>query len=93
MLFLLVLYVQFTKGDSNWTRSPIVWISLGIILYFGGAVPYLSLMHYLQSNPKINLLLFRIIIDVLANIRYLLLALGFWFVRRNVLSKIQGINE
>lgn len=93
LLFLLVLYIHFTKGDNDWKSSPTTWISLGIVLYFGGAVPYLSFMQYLQiSHPKINLFLFYFIIEGLANVRYLLLALGFWFVRRNVLSKIHGIN-
>jgi len=94
IIYLLLLYDYFTKQNTNWKSSPDVWISLGIVLYFGGVVPYLSLMQYLQSShPKINLFLFYFIIEGLANVRYLLLALGFWFVRRNVLSKISGFNE
>ena len=94
LLFLLIMYVHFTRERIDWKRAPITWISVGIVLYFGGSIPYLSLMHYLQNNhPKINFFLFYFIIEGLANVRYLLLALGFWFVRRNVLSKIHGINE
>ncbi len=91
--YLLVLYSEFTKQNMKWKRSPEVWISFGLVLYFAGVVPYFSLIHYLQEhNSKINLLLFNITIIVLSNIRYLLLAVGFWFVRKNVLSKITGLN-
>lgn len=87
VIYLLILYNYFTNHNNNWKRSPIVWISIGIVLYFGGAVPYLSLMHFLQDNhPRLNLFLFQFIIEGLANVRYLLLALGFWLIRRNAKS-------
>jgi hypothetical protein len=93
VLYLFVLYSQLTKQTGNRKRSPEVWISIGIVLYFGGGVPYLSLIHYLEKgHPQINLLLYRFIIEGLSNVRYILLGVGFWFVRRNVLSKISGLN-
>jgi hypothetical protein len=94
VLYLFVLNSQFTGKNHNWKRSPDIWISLGLVLYFAGVVPYFSLIHYLQiSHPRINLFLFNFIIIGLSNVRYLFLAVGFWFVRRNVLSKITGLNE
>ncbi len=94
ILFLFVLYSEFTRKSVSWKRSPDIWISLGIVLYFGGVIPYLSLIHYLQeSHPTMNRYLFNFIIIGLSNVRYLLLAVGFWLVRRNVLSKITGLNE
>ncbi len=84
VLYLLIMYSHFTKHNSNWLRTPELWICFGIVLYFGGVVPYLSLINYLRdSYPKINAFLYYFIIDGLATFRYLLLALGFWFVRSN----------
>jgi len=86
VLYLLVLYAHFTKQNGNWQRSPELWICLGIVLYCGGVVPYFSLINYLQvSYPKVNSFLYYFIIDGLATLRYLLLALGFWFVRSNAI--------
>ncbi len=94
LLYLLVLYNQLTKENNAWKRSPEVWISLGIVLYFGGAVPYLSFINYLQDgHSKVSLLLYQFIIEGLSNLRYLLLALGFWLIRRNAAAKPIPVNE
>jgi hypothetical protein len=87
ILYLLILYSHFTSQNSTWKRSPELWICLGIVLFYGGVVPYFSLMHYLQASyPKVNAFLYYFIIDGLATLRYVLLAVGFWFVRRNALQ-------
>lgn len=93
ILYLSLLYTQFTKG-SPWKHTPKLWISLGIVLFFGGVVPYLSLMQYLQNtHPKLNSFLYYFIIDGLENVRYLLLAVGFWIVYRNTVIKKPLTNE
>ncbi|HTB31615.1 MAG TPA: hypothetical protein VK808_06295 [Bacteroidia bacterium] len=94
MIYLLVLYSHFIKQSMNWQTSPEIWIGIGIVLYFGGVVPYFSLMHYLQStHPTYSRELYEYIIEGLCTIRYLLLGFGFWLVRRNALAKISIVNE
>lgn len=93
IIFLLVLNSQFNQKSISWKKSSEVWISFGVVLYFTGVIPYFSLIHYLQeSHPTTNLSLYYIIVEGLSDLRYLLLAYGFWLVRRNVLSKISGLN-
>ncbi len=88
VLYLSVMYVQLTTQNNTWRTSPEVWISLGIVIYFSGVVPYFSLFNYLQLYyPKINLYLFRFVNIELSNVRYVLLAVGFWLIRRNAISK------
>ena len=94
IMYLLIMYVRFRKQSISWWRSPEVWISLGIVLYFGGIVPYLGLIHYLQLNhPKINLFLYRFIIEGLGNLRYIFLAVGFWLIRRNAITQTSAVHE
>jgi hypothetical protein len=94
MIYLLVLYSHFVKQSLNWKTSPEIWISIGIVLYFGGVVPYLSLMKYLQNiHPQYSSVLYEFIIEGLSAMRYLLLGLGFWLVRRNALAKTSIVNE
>jgi hypothetical protein len=94
MIYLLILYSHFIKQSIGWKTSPEIWISIGIVLYFGGVVPYLSLMRYLQSaHPQMSSLLYEFIIEGLETVRYLLLGLGFWLVRRNALAKTSVANE
>lgn len=92
--YLLLIYRQFTTQNATWKHSPELWISLGIVLYFGGSLPYLSLFNYLQTyHPKVNLYLLSFIDIGLSNVRYLLLAVGFWLVRRNAIAKTAAANE
>lgn len=94
VLYLSVIYMQLTSQNNTWKRSPEFWISLGIVLYFGGDIPYLSLMDYLQQYyPKINLYLYRFINIGLSNLRYLFLAIAFWLIRQNAIAKTPIVNE
>lgn len=93
-IYLLVLYTQFRKENHSWKRSPDVWIALGIIIYFGGIVPYMSLIHYLDSyNRTLSYYLYNIITVGLANLRYILLAIAFWLMRSNATVKTTTTNE
>ncbi len=87
-LYLFVLNFEFNKEFISWKRSPDIWIALGIVAYFGGAAPYLSLMHYLNTNHHtLNYYLYNLVTVGLANLRYILLAVGFWLIRRNAIAK------
>jgi len=93
-LYLSILYVQFANYTNIWKRSPEIWLGLGVVLYFAGVVPYFSLFDYLLNNhPKISLYLFNFVTVGLSDVRYLLLAYGFWLVRRNALAKTTTVNE
>jgi len=49
-----------------------------LLIYFACSVPYVSLMNYLQlHSPKLNSMLYHLISDVLANVRYALVAVAF----------------
>lgn len=94
IIYLFILYSCFLEEYSHWKYSPNVWICLGIILYFGGSIPYLSLLSYLEKNASTTgTFLFHFIIEGLANLRYIMLAMGFWFIRRNALLKSAQANE
>lgn len=94
IIYLFILYSCFIEEYSNWKYSPDVWICLGIILYFGGSIPYFSLLSYLEKNAlKTGLFLYQFIVEGLANLRYIMLAVGFWLIRRNALLKSAKANE
>lgn len=85
-VFSLVLY-RFGRQENTAAEK---WACLGILLYVACSVPYVSLMHYLQhKNPAVNTFLYYLISGVLANIRYLTLALACWMVYRAAKNKIQ----
>lgn len=86
ILYTRILYSHFYINIK--VSSPEFWISTGILVFFAGNLPYFLLFDYLNSNhPKLSLLFFNIITDVLANVRYLLLAVGFWILRRSNLNQ------
>jgi hypothetical protein len=94
VLYLSVIYSLFASRQNTWKHAPEMWISLGIVIYFAGVIPYFSLMDYLEEyHPAINLIFYRYINIELSNVRYLLLAYGFWLARRNTLLKTKTANE
>lgn len=84
LVFSMVLYTFGQRNGSPFWTSPEKWACLGILLYFACSVPYVSMMHYLETNnPEVNTFLYYLISGVLANTRYLLLALACWMIYRN----------
>ena len=92
ILYTLILYRQFTVDTSSKIRTPEIWAGIGLVIYFACDVPYFSLFSYLNTyHLKLSSFLFHVITDVLANIRYLLLAVTFWLIgRKAVTAKIKG---
>ncbi len=79
LFLLIILHQAFLKK-----QYALVWICSGLILYFLVAAPYFAMLHYLnRAHLKLSEFLFFIIVDVLANFRYSLLALGFWLVYKS----------
>ena len=80
-----ILFLEFRSG-IKWQSSPLIWMSAGLILFFACNIPYFSLFNYLNKYYLTeSRFLFNFITDVLANIRYLLLAFSFFLLRRNYL--------
>jgi hypothetical protein len=79
ILFSKILFDNSGKIFSN----PFFWSCLGLVLYFACLVPYMSMVNYLNINyPDLSEFLFHVITDVLANVRYLFLAICFWIIYR-----------
>jgi len=92
--YVIVLGNQFHKHVSEWYRAPIVFVSIGVLVYFICMVPYISLMHYFQKhNPSANRLLFHLVTDILANVRYILLTGAFLLVAINIKSHNPQYND
>jgi hypothetical protein len=87
IIYTLILFRCFYETFAVEIRSPEVWASIGLILYFGCNLPYFSLFNYL-NNHYLNMseTLHRYITDGFSNIRYILLAIGFLVVNKNFVS-------
>ena len=89
LVFSVVLYNFGQRKSAAFWQSPEKWACLGILLYFACSVPYVSMMHYLETkNPEVNTFLYYLISGVLANVRYLLLALAYWMIYRNAKKQL-----
>lgn len=87
-VFSLVLFTFGQGTTKGFKNIPEKWACLGILIYFACSVPYVSMMHYLEvENPKVNSFLYHLISDLLANLRYLLLAFSFLLIYRSATSK------
>ena len=92
VLYSMILYRKFKSGSPYWKQSPELWASLGLIIYFACNIPYFSLFTYLNSHhPALSTKLFLFITDVLANIRYIFLAVAFWMVRKHKVIALSNI--
>lgn len=92
LVFSVVLYTFGQQSSVRLWRSPEKWACLGILMYFACSVPYVSMMNYLQTeNPAANTFLYYLISGVLANLRYLLLALAFGLLYRRTNRKTLNV--
>ncbi len=83
-IFIQIIFKYVKNRTEFWYKSPELIICLGLLFYFGGSVPYISMLHYLQeNNPDLNALLFRLINDVLCNFRYVLMGAAFLLIYKN----------
>jgi len=76
---LIMLYQEFFKLKSMREKLPVIMVALGMLIYFAGSTPYLSMIVHIQAiDPKANLQLFFEIIIFLGEIRYLFIAIAFF---------------
>lgn len=85
VLYLIILYKTYNEPSiPRIMKNPDFWISAGLLVYFTCSIPYFSLFSYLnEKHPYLSGKLFSLITDVLANVRYLCLAIAFWLIRWN----------
>ena len=89
LLYITLLYKFSREWNAPWWQSHEILLCIGLLMYFSCSVPYITMMYYLQEkNPALNHLLFDLISNVLACARYALVAIAFWMVRQNTLSKV-----
>lgn len=89
LVFSMLLYTFGQRKTAPFWLSSEKWACLGILLYFACSVPYVSMMGYLEKkNPEVNTFLYYLIISVLANARYFLLALAYWMIYRNAKKQV-----
>lgn len=70
------------RVDRPLAASPSFWFFLGVLLYFCGIVPFVSMLYLLDhDDPQLTNALYWIVI-VLAILRYLLAAFAFGMARR-----------
>jgi hypothetical protein len=82
-IYALILFQLFHQGGS-WWKTPEIYMCSGIFIYYACSIPYITAFGYLQqSYPDLSRILFHLVNDVLANLRYGLLALGFWLIKNN----------
>ena len=86
----LVFAPVLFNSPAGKTGLPLRIACVALLIYFACSVPYVSLMNYLQQHsPKLNSLLYHLISDILANVRYALVALAFVVQYRNNNNEIR----
>ena len=83
LVYAYLLYQLIHQNPGEWKFKEDFWMMLGLLIYFAVDSPYIMLFNYFNEHYReLNGLLYDVINNFLANLRYLLLALGFWLVIR-----------
>ncbi len=89
-----ILYRQFFFHSTSPAKSPEIWMTIGLLAFLVGCIPYITMINYMQRNfPMENIVLYANIINFLSVGRYSLLALGFFLVHRNTIKINNGTHE
>ncbi len=84
VLYSYLLYRAIVERNKNKQTSGVVLICIGLLIYFACSVPFIALLHVIQQrDPEANSFLFFVINDVVANLRYILMAVAFWLIARS----------
>ena len=77
--YLMIIKAYLDRPGISLWRMPLFYFCIGGAVYFGGTAPLLSIFQFANKNFLAeNAVLFKAIVDSLANIRYLMLALSLW---------------
>lgn len=81
LVFGVLLFQEFRKEAFVWSSASFIWIVLGVFLFSASTATYMSIFDYLNRiNPEMNRTVYRILFGVTANLKYALIALGFWLI-------------
>lgn len=82
IVYTYVLYrLIWGSRERTRTEKAAMIVCIGLLVYFACSVPLIALLHYMQQHdPETGSYLFTLIIDVTANLRYLLVAVAFLMV-------------
>jgi hypothetical protein len=80
--YLFILYSSFTIS-TIYKKVAGIAISLGLLIYFGCNVPNFCMIGYLNDHKtSLGIRIFNLLNDSAANIRYFLMAYGFWLLKK-----------
>ncbi len=80
IIYLILIY----RSSQNKNSKAMVWLCLGLVIYFCGNAPFLALMGFLEKNyPKLNEVFQLYILESLGHLRYILAAVSFWLYLRH----------
>jgi hypothetical protein len=83
-VLIIYLTLLYRSAQDKTTRS-MIWLCFGLVLYFCGCAPFLSLFNYIQTHHKeLSAPLQRCIIEPLGHLRYFLTALSLWLYVRGM---------
>lgn len=81
MMYIVVLYNSAMRWKTAIGRNPDLWICAGMIVFYACIVPYLSTLGLQNSlSPAQRRVLHFFAVDLLHQLRYLLIAVGFFLL-------------
>ncbi|WP_276132383.1 hypothetical protein [Polluticoccus soli] len=92
VIFIAVLFhASFTRQALS--SQPVFWLSLSVLIFFGGIVPYYSMFNYLYTTNPVLLEKLFIITEVLNHLRYPMVAIGLFLAGRQHLATVKLRNH
>lgn len=77
-IYLCILFLHFHHHVRGYITLPLLLSCIGILIFFAGMVPYLSMMPYLQElDAGLSQKLFKYTVLLMGILRYLLVAIAF----------------
>ena len=92
VIYSRILYKKiYTSNDSIW-KIPELWLSIGLIIFYGCTVPYFALFNFVMKLSKEQQgFLKLIVLDIPNNLRYLCTCLAFILVANYKIKKTSAL--
>lgn len=83
IVYLNLLFKSVLTYRGDLVKLPTLWLAIGVILFFGCNIPYLSMLNYLCNNfnQEVNNTL-HLILKTFCNLRYILMAISLIMASR-----------
>ncbi|XZF15407.1 hypothetical protein ACTHGU_04655 [Chitinophagaceae bacterium MMS25-I14] len=69
-------------GTKDILKQPILWISLGYIIFYCCNIPYFGMLHYVYKIDEQLLIKLRMLLFLIICLRYLLTAFSFYLLKK-----------